>query len=215
MPGRCDYLILTIEDNGSGVAEDGLSKIFEPFYTTKEVRKGTGLGLSMVFGAVQSHDGLIDLVSYPGRGTRFSIYFPLLAEKSTRFEPIAENRVEEGETVLLVDDDHFLLEVCQSLLSSLGYQVITAINGQEAVETYKQGGIDLVIMDLVMPVLGGKAAAERIQKFDPDAKVIFTTGYDKDNSVTCELVDDWEHVLNKPFKVDELSRMLRQALNKG
>jgi len=212
----CDYLMLTVQDNGGGIAEEKLTRIFEPFYTTKEVGKGTGLGLSMVFGAVQSHGGLIELISHQGRGTRFRIYFPMFENQLEQRVSATDSCVEEGhgETILVVDDDHFLLEICQSLLSNLGYRVVTAVNGLEAIQRYKEEVIDLVVMDLVMPVMGGKTSARQIQKINPDAKVIFTTGYDRDNDVTSELVHESDQLLNKPFQVDELSQMLRQVLDR-
>jgi len=213
----CEYLVLTVQDNGCGIEEDTLARIFEPFYTTKVVGKGTGLGLSMVFGAVQNHGGLIDLVSFPDTGTRFSIYFPLIQDVGYEQLESADSIVEagRGETILLVDDDLILLEVCQSLLCDLEYQVIIAVNGLEAVQAYKEhmNRIDLIMMDLVMPVMGGKSAAERIKTLNPEAKIIFTTGYDRDQDLTSVLVDDWNNVLKKPIKVDELSRALRRCLN--
>ncbi len=212
----CDYLILSVQDNGCGMSEEKLHRIYEPFYTTKAVGKGTGLGLSMVYGAVQTHGGLIDVVSYPGTGTRFNIYLPIVDSVRTRTKS-QDNVIEEGrgETILLVDDDHFLLEVSEQLLINLGYKILTASNGLQAIAVYKanMGMIDLVLMDVVMPVLGGKAAADRIQLLNPDAKVIFTTGYDRDHDATVEMLSDWNMVLNKPLAVDELSRIIRQQLN--
>ncbi|WP_083530477.1 ATP-binding protein [Mariprofundus micogutta] len=212
---NCEYVILTVEDNGCGIPEEKLNRIYEPFFTTKEVGKGTGLGLSMVYGAIQSHGGFIDLVSHLGKGTTFNIYLPLLESEHAAIG--WQNKAIEtgqGECLLLVDDDENLLDVSEQLLRNLGYRVLTATNGLQAVEVYKANpGIDLVLMDIVMPVLGGKAAADRIQKLNPDAKVIFISGYDRDHEATLEMVSDWNMVLNKPLAVDELSRVIRQRLN--
>lgn len=216
--GGGNYVILTVQDNGCGIPEDKQSRVFEPFYTTKEVGKGTGLGLSMVYGAVKTHGGFIDVASYTGTGTRFSIYLPLVGSVSRARGGVQENVVEagHGEMILLVDDDPFLLEVSEQLLVNLGYRVMTALNGLQAVETYRvnKDVIDLVLMDIVMPVLGGKPAADCILKLNPDARILFISGYDRDHDATVEMGTDWHLVLNKPLVVDELSRTLRQQLKK-
>ena len=213
MPGN--YTILSVQDNGSGMDEAEISRIFEPFYTTKEVGAGTGLGLSMVYGAVRSHSGYIDVVSYPGSGSRFSIYFPLVDEKESSYLKVNSVVQGEQECILLVDDDDALLEANEQLLIALGYRVITAKNGLLAVEIYQQRGddIDLIVMDVVMPLLGGPAAAERIRKINPDVKVLFITGYDKDHESTCEMVSESENVLNKPLAIDLLSRAIHDRLS--
>lgn len=213
LPGN--YTILSVQDNGCGMSESEVSHIFEPFYTTKAVGAGTGLGLSMVYGAVHSHGGYIDVVSYPGSGTRFSIYFPIVDGQEGMH--LKSSVVEQGhqETILLVDDDESLLEANEQLLIELGYQVMTAKNGFQAVEVYRNkiDSIDLILMDVVMPVLGGHAAAEQIRKINPEVKVLFVTGYDKTHESTCEMVSEWEIVLNKPLAVDELSRAIREKLS--
>ena len=213
LPGN--YTILSIQDNGCGMNEAEIGRIFEPFYTTKEVGSGTGLGLSMVYGAVRSHGDYIDVVSYPGSGSRFSIYFPIVNEQES--SGVKNSVIEQGhqETILLVDDDALLLEVNEQLLSELGYHVITAKDGLQAVDVYKHRGqsIDLILMDVVMPLLGGPAAVEQIRKINPEVKVLFVTGYDKIDESTCEMVTEWENVLNKPLTVDELSRVLREKLS--
>ncbi|NWF35665.1 ATP-binding protein [Mariprofundus sp. KV] len=213
LPGN--YTILSVQDNGCGMSDSEVSHIFEPFYTTKEIGSGTGLGLAMVYGAVHSHGGYIDVVSYPESGTRFSIYFPIVDEQEEA-HPI-NSVIEEGrqETILLVDDDESLLEANEQLLVELGYQVMTAKNGFQALDIYRHRGetIDLVLMDVVMPVLGGPAAAEQIRKINPDVKILFVTGYDRDHQSTCEMVSEWESVLNKPLIVDELCRAIRDKLS--
>nr|WP_161957613.1 ATP-binding protein [Mariprofundus sp. EBB-1] len=211
----CDYVILSVEDNGCGIPKEQLSKIYEPFYSTKEVDKGTGLGLSMVYGAVKSHGGFLNVVSHLHSGTCFSIYLPL--ENSIHTLNDAQHALIKeghGETILLVDDDDSLLEVTERLLKTLGYIVLTASNGVQAVETYERNrdNIDLVLMDVVMPQLGGKLAAERIHKLNPDMKVVFMTGYDPGDDATCEMILDNQMVLSKPLAVEKLSQTIRYHL---
>lgn len=212
------YAILTVQDNGCGIPGEQLNRIYEPFYTTKEPGKGTGLGLSMVYGAVKSHGGFIDVASYPGKGTRFSIYFPLLLNDSGT-SSAAERQVEEGtgETILLVDDDPTVREVHEHLLATLGYKVLTASNGQQAVDMYasNRDRIDLVLTDIVMPVMGGKRAADCIWQLNPEAKILFFSGYASDHDVSPDMKDDWHLVIHKPMPIDALSRAIRQQLQPG
>ncbi|TLS76479.1 response regulator [Mariprofundus erugo] len=209
------YAILTVQDNGCGIPQDKLNRIYEPFYTTKEPGKGTGLGLSMVYGAIKSHGGFIDVASYPGKGTRFSVYFPLVLRSGADGSAV-ERQVEEGmgETILLVDDDQTVLEVHEHLLDTLGYSVLTASNGQQAVDMYAEhmDHIDLVLTDIVMPVLGGKGAADCIRQLNPKAKILFFSGYARDHDASPEMEHDWHLVMNKPMPIDELSRVIQRQL---
>jgi len=212
-----EYAVISVRDNGCGIDNDKIDKIFEPFYTTKEVGAGTGLGLAMIYGAVQAHGGVIDVQSELGTGTEISIYLLLPDVDDDAITPDAASQVVtgHGETILLVDDDEDLLEANKSLLISLGYRVHTASNGMEAVASFKsqRHNIELVVMDVVMPQLGGVAAAERIRELDTQAKIILTTGYDKDNELTCELPSEGQQVLNKPLVVEELSQVIWQCLH--
>ncbi len=209
-----EYAVLSVQDNGCGISHKKINKIFEPFYTTKEV--GSGTGLSMIYGAVQAHGGIIDVQSQLGVGTGISIYLPLSDEDvpSTISDDPSRIVKGDGETILLVDDDEYLLEANKALLLTLGYRVHTARNGIEAVSRYNtlQHNIDLVIMDVVMPQLGGVAAAEQIRELNSEAEIILITGYDKDNELTSELTTQWHQVLKKPLEVEELSRVIRKRL---
>lgn len=219
--GPGEYAVIAVHDNGCGISSDKINRIFEPFYTTKAVGKGTGMGLAMIYGAVQSHGGFIDVQSQLGVGTEISIYLPLFGEADSAIQADADanSRIVQGhgEVILLVDDDENLLEANKELLIRLGYQVYTASNGMEAVAIYKkrQEQIALVIMDVVMPVLGGAGAGERIHKLNPQAKIIFATGYDKDNELTHELLSEQHQVLNKPLIVEELSQVIHQRLHRS
>lgn len=210
---------LTVSDNGHGISPAIIQNIFEPFFTTKEVGKGTGLGLSMVFGSIQSHEGIIDVESSAEKGTSFHIYLPLIpTPENTRSDsdssPISAGK---GETILLVDDDAMLIESNSEVIESLGYKIITAENGVEAVQRYKDhpNEIDLIIMDMVMPLLSGKNAAEKIKEINPHAKIIFTTGYDLEDSPELEISKSNGNVLQKPFSIETLSQSIQQRLQQS
>jgi len=208
------YAVLSVVDNGNGIAPNVLPHIFEPFYTTKQAGKGTGLGLAMIYGAMQTHHGFIDVKSRVGEGTCFSLYFPLSNEAagtaSQQMQPVNG----QGEMLLLVDDDKDLLQSNSALLIHLGYRVMVAANGMEAVRLYREHGetIALVLMDVVMPVLGGVAAAERIRALNRKAAIIFVTGYDRDHELTCELMPEGQMMLNKPLDVVLLSRTIADTI---
>jgi len=208
------YVVLCVKDNGAGMPKDVLDSIFDPFFTTKEVGKGTGLGLAMIYGAMQSHQGLIDVDSREGHGSSFKLYFPLLDDEQVNMPQANVSAVVRGngETILLVDDNVDLCDCHSELLQNMGYKVLIAHNGIEACEMYRKYPIDLVLMDVVMPKLGGVAAAQRIIASDADARIIFASGYDKDNELTSELVSDWQHLLHKPLDVEVLARAIHERL---
>ena len=211
------YARLSISDNGCGIEEEQLSKIFEPFFTTKEVGKGTGLGLAMCYGAIQSHGGTIDVDSEIGRGTTFNIYLPLQLKDESRLKDEQTSAVVRGngETVLIADDDPILGKIEKEALQSLGYRVLHAANGRQAVEMFEEhcDEIDLVILDVMMPLMGGVAAAKQIRKIKQGVHVIYITGYDPEgtlNNMQPNRPDDF--ILDKPFTVDELSQAIRKQL---
>ena len=214
------YAHLSVEDNGSGIPETQVKHVFEPFFTTKEVGKGTGLGLSMVFGAVKRHEGFIEVESVEGEGSTFHIYLPLIdTDDATYVAPLQKKALPfyaaGHEVILLVDDDAFVLEILKEVLEDLGYQVLEASNGLEAVDIFKdnQDKISLMITDIVMPKLGGIKAAEQIRKLCPDMKVIFVTGYNKDVTLPRDILANGNSVLSKPYDIELLSRMIRKELD--
>jgi len=208
---------LIIEDNGPGIGDDEREHIFEPFYTTKEVGRGTGLGLAMAYGTVHSHGGVIEVESVAGQGTVFHIYLPLLEEKG--FEPVAEGSAGlvsgHGEIILIVDDNANVRDTGRDVLLAIGYRVLEASDGLEAIDRFvaHRDEIALIIMDVVMPKLGGVAAAERIRQLDPDARIIFATGYDKNAALKSEMPSDEHMILSKPYNVEELSRVIGELLS--
>lgn len=209
---RCAYAHISVEDNGCGIPENQLEHLFEPFFTTKSQGKGTGLGLAMVFGAVKTHKGFVEVESCVGKGSTFHIYLPLTEVLPEQDLIGADDGVcnGSGETILLVDDEVNIIETGRGVLESLGYEVLTAFNGEEAYETFEKhrDAIDLCIFDMVMPEMGGYEAAEKIRQIEPHMKIIFATGYDKSNQAEME----HETVISKPFSVVKISQLIRQQL---
>jgi len=208
---------ITVSDNGQGMKPGVVEHIFEPFFTTKGVGQGTGLGLSMVFGAIQSQGGSIQVETEQGKGTAFHIYLPLIENHDMeRLADTAEAIVSgRGETILLVDDDATILSTGKDVLESLGYKVLTAADGLEAVAVYAahQGEIDLLILDVVMPNMGGMETLERIRQQNPGVKALFTTGYDRNNALARVDHIRPEMIISKPFSVSILSQAMRNMLD--
>ena len=211
-----EFAHIEISDNGCGIREEYLRHIFEPFFTTKEVGKGTGLGLSMAYGAVQSHDGILEVESQLGKGTTFHIWLPLTGPESTTAttrEADTEAVRGEGETILLVDDEATVVETEKAILENLGYSVLTAGDGNEAVQAYQNNSnIDLLLMDVVMPNMSGPEAARVIRSINPDVKIIFATGYDRYNTKLGKQNLQSEIIISKPFSIGQLSRLVRDVL---
>ncbi|MCF8033422.1 MAG: PAS domain S-box protein [Desulfarculaceae bacterium] len=214
-----DWVLLTISDTGPGIDPQNLPKIFDPFFTTKEVGQGTGLGLSMVHGVVKSHKGHIECDSQLGRGTTFKIYFPLhQSMKITESKVVKPHSVPGGnENVLLVDDEEALRQVGERILTKTGYQVQTASSGEEALEIYEINGerVNVVIMDLGMPGMGGHKALKSILEINPEARIIIASGYAADDQVKAALESGATDYVAKPFKQAELLATVRSVLDKN
>jgi len=208
------YAHLHVQDNGCGIPEHQLEHLFEPFFTTKEQGKGTGLGLAMVFGAVKTHHGFFDVESVEGAGSTFHLYFPLLQVEERVVTPQQDKVYLEGhgELILLADDEQHIIETGQAVLEELGYRVLIARDGQQAVELFEAHSedIDLCIFDVVMPVLDGDKAAKCIRLLNHDVKIIFATGYDQ------KRLENIAHevILTKPFSIEDMSRVVREILDR-
>jgi len=206
---------LTIRDNGIGIAEDHLTKIFEPFFTTKGAGKGTGLGLAMAYGAIKNHSGCIDVESKPGKGTAFHIYLPLTenpaAPKSAGNSAILEGK---GETILLVDDEEYILKTTGDVLNNLGYRVLTATNGLDAIARLRgnEDTVALIVSDVVMPRMGGMDFARVIREEGDDTPIIFATGYGIDHKGAPDQRIKHSIVVNKPFSLHEISHIIRNMI---
>ena len=218
VPG--EYVLLAISDTGHGMDKKVLEHIFEPFFTTKEMGKGTGLGLAMVYGIVKSHDGHIVCYSNPGRGTVFKIYFPVLEEANAELSVASEKGAEirgGHETILLVDDEESLLVLGQDMLREHGYTTITVESGEKAIEVYKRekDRIDLVILDIGMPGMGGYKCLYELLKINPEIKVIIASGYTNSDKVKEVLEHGAAGFISKPYRLTDMLDNLRKLLDQG
>jgi CheY-like chemotaxis protein len=217
-PGQ--YVVVAVSDTGVGIAPDQIDRVFEPFYTTKEVGRGTGLGLSQVYGFVEQSGGYVDIESKIGVGTTVMIYLPktagIAAGRGRRSSP-AEASALGSETVLLVEDDQGVLEVVTAMMEDLGYRVLTALNGLEALSILERGEpIELLFTDLVMPhgISGGDLAL-RARQMRPELKILLGSGYSARMSPdTATAIADLP-ILGKPYRRDELAAKLRSVLSGG
>jgi PAS domain S-box-containing protein len=214
MPGN--YVQLTITDTGSGMDKATLERIFDPFFTTKEMGRGTGLGLASVYGIVKSHDGYIDVESEKGQGTTFSIFLPT-SESDVEGDAPADARLIKGSgTLLIVDDEELVLDVGVNMLKKLGYTVLKALNGTEAVEIFEanKNKIQMVILDIIMPDMGGGQVYDKIKAINPQVKVLLCSGYSVDGQAIELLERGCDGFMQKPFTMEELSGKITQIMKK-
>jgi PAS domain S-box-containing protein len=212
-PGR--YVQLSISDTGVGIAPEIRSRIFDPFFTTKEVGKGTGLGLPVVYGIVKNHGGAIEVESWVGEGTTVLVYLPVAQVGIIQTAPPSVQVWRGTETVLLVEDEPTVLELGRSALEYFGYRVLTARDGVEALEVYRehQDEIALVVLDVVMPRMGGHETLTELKRIDPRIKVLLLTGYDSAWETAEELLKQGIYgLVRKPYRIDELAQAMRTAL---
>jgi PAS domain S-box-containing protein len=214
-PGR--YVKISITDTGVGMDEVTREKIFVPFFTTQEIGAGFGLGLASVYGIIKNHGGFINVYSKKGEGTSFNIFLPA-SDKTVIDENTQPDEIVKGEeTILLVDDEEMITEVNARLLKRLGYSVLVAGSGEEAVEIFekKYSDIDLVILDMIMPGMGGRETYDRLKKISPVNKILLASGYAFDFRAQ-ELLDrGCDGFIHKPFNIKEISLKIREVLNKS
>lgn len=211
-----EYLRLTISDNGPGITKEIQRQIFEPFFTTKEAGKGTGLGLASVYGMMKEHDGAIDLISTVQKGTAFHLYFPVLTEEQMPTQPIhmGFTQPELSATILVVDDEDLVRNIFRRMLQTFGYKVITARDGGECLDIYEEQGdtIDLVILDMIMPVMSGSDCFRKLREIDPSAKVIIASGYTRDENMEILRNEGVLGFVEKPVQKDALNQAIIAAL---
>ena len=217
LPGR--YVVLTVSDTGQGIDQSIRDRIFEPFFTTKGPGKGTGLGLSTVYGVAASHGGSVHCYSEPGQGTTFKIFLPIHPDQAKKLQEDGERAaplVGGQENILLVDDEQALREVGSLTLNKLGYRVITASSGEEALGLYQEMDPkpDLVILDLGMPGMGGFKCMEEILAINPRARVMIASGYSAKGQVQQALDQGAAAFVPKPFRVEELAGTVRRVLDR-
>jgi len=217
-PKSGTYVLVTVRDTGIGMDKKTMERIYDPFFTTKGLGKGTGLGLASVYGIIKAHGGYIEVDSKKGRGTIFSIYLPgSESKREVTEEKVFPERILKGkETLLLVDDEAVILNVGQEMLKTLGYRVLSARSGEEAIEVYEenQDKIALVILDMIMPDMGGGETYDRMKEINPDIKVLLSSGYSIEGQASEILKRGCDGFIQKPFNIKELSQELRKTLDK-
>ncbi len=211
------YTCITVTDTGSGMDAATRERIFDPFFTTKEKGRGTGLGLASAYGIVKNHDGFITVASEPGRGSTFDIYLPASDKPGDRNSSARKALVKGSERILLVDDEAMILEVGQKILERLGYRVLAAGGGQQALDILgaEGDGVDLVILDLIMPGMDGRRTFDRIRELRPGLPVILASGYAIEGQASEIMRRGCNGFLQKPFHLTELSQKIRQVLDEA
>lgn len=213
-PGR--YVKISVVDTGVGMDEATKERIFEPFFTTKEMGRGMGLGLASAYGIIKNHEGILNVNSVRGEGTTFNIYLPACENKIIDEKKPLEGIIRGTEAVLLVDDEDIIVDIGKKNLEKLGYKVITARNGKEAVELYKKskGNIDIVVLDMIMPEMGGGETYDRLKEINPDVKVILSSGYSIEGQASEILKRGCDGFIQKPFRMKQLSSKINEVLEK-
>jgi len=222
-PGR--YVKISITDTGSGMDEATRKRIFDPFFTTKEMGRGTGLGLASVYGIIKSHGGFIDVYSEKGHGTTFKIRLPAMEAAGMAQRAGADKALEMArgtETILLVDDEEMIIDVGTELLREMGYHVLIARSGREAIELINEAhraepissAPDLVILDMIMPDMGGGETYDRLKEISPGIRVLLSSGYSIDGHATEILERGCNGFIQKPFNIEELSQKMRAIMDK-
>jgi nitrogen-specific signal transduction histidine kinase len=209
------YIKISITDTGTGMDEKTRQRIFEPFFTTREMGRGTGLGLASAYGIIKNHKGFINVYSEKGQGSTFNIYLPASEKDAAKDKKTDEKVIIGTESILLVDDEDMIIEVGGAIIKNLGYQVWDAKNGKDAIEIYEKNHdkIDLVILDMVMPGMGGGEIYDRLKETNPDVKVLLSSGYSINGQATEILERGCNGFIQKPFNLLELSKKLREIFD--
>jgi len=210
-----DFVMIAVSDDGTGMDSETRRRIFEPFFTTKEKGKGTGLGLATVYGIVKQTGGDIWVYSEPGRGTTFKLYFPRVTEEAADSNAVeGAPAVGNSETVLVVEDEKAVRELTVRMLQKLGYKLLTAASGDEAMQLSKshQGPIHLLLTDVVMPGMSGRQLAMALAESRPEMRVLYLSGYTENTVVHHGVLDPDVHFLPKPFSREVLGKTIREVL---
>jgi len=209
------FVKLTVSDTGIGMDENTKSRIFEPFFSTKERGRNTGMGLASVYGIIKNHGGYVNVESKPGAGTSFMIYLPA-SDNQAEDELKIDSRIHKGvETVLLIDDEQMIIDVASRMLEELGYKVLSATSGKQGIDIFHNSTekIELVILDMIMPGLSGKEAFDILRQKNPSVKVLLSSGFSLDNQAKDIMTEGCKGFIQKPFTMAELSRKLREILD--
>jgi PAS domain S-box-containing protein len=211
-PGK--YVKISVADTGVGMDEVTRQRIFEPFFTTREMGRGTGLGLASVYGIIKNHEGFINVYSELGEGTTFTVYLPASGKAVVKEKRTYEKLVIGQGTILLVDDEKMITDVGKQIIKRLGYDVLTAGGGKEAIEIYKenQDKIDLVVLDMIMPVMGGGETFEKLKEIDSNVRVLLSSGYSLNSQASEILAKGCAGFIQKPFYMKEFSQKIAAIL---
>ena len=211
------FVKIMVSDTGIGMDDKIKERIFEPFFTTRELGKGTGLGLASVYGIIKNHGGFIKVDSEKGKGTTFTIYLPA-TQKDVKKRKNDPNKIllEGSETILLVDDEKIILNVGREILENMGYRVVVADSGRRAIEVYKENRdqIDMIILDAIMPEMGGNETYEKLKAINPRVKVLLSSGYGINDQAVQILANACDGFIQKPFNMEDLSKSTRAVLDK-
>jgi CheY-like chemotaxis protein len=212
-----DYVVVSVTDTGQGISKENKPHIFEPFFSTKDKKKGTGLGLSTVWGTMKSHNGLVTVYSEPNQGTTFKLYFP--AAEGKPYRPTSPDRRETdsgGGTILLIDDEPIVGETWSDALTERGFRVIVAEDGLQGIDIFskKKDDIDLVILDFIMPRMGGGEAYLRLKELKPDVKVLISSGYGITGRVWDSIGDGADGFIQKPCQISSLIEKVNDIIRK-
>ncbi len=209
------FVKIAITDTGIGMDDKTLQRVFDPFFTTKEKERGTGLGLASAYGIIKNHGGIITVESEIGRGTSVIIYLPAVDKDASGARETPQKTGTETETVLFVDDEEVVVTVGRQMLEKLGYAVLTATGGKEALNAYTNSNnkIDIVILDMIMPDMGGGETFDRLREMNPNLKVLLSSGYSIDGQAAEILRRGCNGFIQKPFGLKKLSQKIRQILD--
>ena len=210
-----DYIELSVRDTGCGITPEHQNRIFEPFFTTKTGGKGTGLGLSAVYGSIIQHNGAISIKSHLNEGTTFYLLFPISTSTRKEMTPIKNTKPHGAGTILVIDDEQLMRTTAKAILSNAGYSVILAENGKEGLKIFRQKSdtIDLILLDMVMPVMNGKDCFRQLKEIDPEVKVILASGFSKDEDIEIMKQQNLRAFISKPYHCHELINLITEILH--
>jgi len=212
-----DYVVVSVTDSGQGISKEIKPHIFEPFFSTKDRKQGTGLGLSTVWGIIKSHKGLITVYSEPNEGTTFNLYFPSVTGKPHR-QPLPDTgqTVSGSGTILLIDDEPIVRETWSDALTERGFRVIIAEDGAQGIDVFKREkeSVDLVILDFIMPGIGGGEAYLKLKEIKPEVKVLVSSGYGINGKVRDSIGDGADGFIQKPCQISALIETVGELIKK-
>jgi CheY-like chemotaxis protein len=213
-----DYIILTVVDSGIGISSENMGRIFDPFYTQKQMgRSGSGLGMTVVWGTVKDHKGYIDIQSRKGKGTTFTLYFPVNRQQEAKVQPnlSLEDFMGRGESILVVDDVKEQRDIASSILSELGYSVATVSSGEEAIDYAKTCSIDLLVLDMIMdPGIDGLETYKQILEIHPGQRAIISSGFSETDRVKEAQILGAGQYINKPYTLKKIGMAVKEELER-